>query len=82
VMVTSNFRQAIEGLFATFAGNTEPRPFRRSYVFGTMCIAFGSGAAAGAFATELKRAYSLAVPVMLLVIVLLLCEQKPVRARA
>lgn len=81
VMVTSNFRQTIEGLFAAFAGSTEPRPFRRSYVFGTMCVAFGSGAAAGAFATELKRTYSLAVPVMLLVIVLLLCEQKPVRAR-
>ena len=43
---------------------------------------FGSGAAAGAFATEFKRAYSLAIPVLLLVIVLLLCEQKPVRARA
>jgi uncharacterized membrane protein YoaK (UPF0700 family) len=82
VMVTSNFRQTIEGFFAGFAGSAEPRPFRRSYVFGMMCIAFGSGAAVGAFATELKRPYSLAVPVLLLVIVLLLCEQKPVRARA
>jgi uncharacterized membrane protein YoaK (UPF0700 family) len=82
VMVTSNFRQTIEGLFAGFAGGAEPRPFRRSYVFGMMCIAFGLGAAGGAFATELERAYSLAVPVLLLVIVLLLCEQEPVRARA
>ena len=82
VMVTSNFRQTIEGLFAAFAGSAEPRSFRRSYVFGTMCVAFGSGAAVGAFATELQRAYSLAIPVMLLVIVLLLCEQKPARARA
>lgn len=82
VMVTSNFRQTIEGLFAGFAGGAEPRPFRRSYVFGMMCIAFGLGAAIGAFATELNRAYSLAIPVMLLVIVLLLCEQKPVHARA
>jgi uncharacterized membrane protein YoaK (UPF0700 family) len=82
VMVTSNFRQAIEGLFAAFAGSAEPRPFRRSYVFGMMCIAFGSGAAVGAFATELKRSYSLADPVLLLVIVLLICEQKPVHARA
>ena len=81
-MVTSNFRQAIEGMFAAFAGSTEPRSFRRSYVFGMMCIAFGLGAAAGAFATELRRAYSLAIPVLLLVIVLLLCEQKHVRARA
>jgi uncharacterized membrane protein YoaK (UPF0700 family) len=82
VMVTSNFRQAIEGMFGAFAGGAEPRAFRRSYVFGMICIAFGLGAAAGAFATELKRAYSLAIPVMLLVIVLLLCEQKAVHARA
>ena len=82
VMVTSNFRQTIEGLFAGFAGSTEPRPFRRSYIFGMVCIAFGSGAAVGALVTELKRTHSLAIPVLLLVIVLLLCEQKPVRARA
>ena len=73
-MVTSNFRQAIEGLFAAFAGNVGARPFRRPYVFGVLCIAFGIGAAAGAFATEAARAYSLAVPVTLLVIVALLCE--------
>ena len=79
VMVTSNFRQTIEGLFAGFAGSTEPRPFRRSYVFGMMCIAFGLGAAGGALATEVARAYSLIIPVMLLVIVLLLCGQKPIR---
>ena len=77
-----NFRQAIEGLFAAFAGGAEPRPFRRPYVFGTMCIAFGAGAAIGAFATEITRAYSLAVPVTLLVIVLLVCEKEPVRAGA
>src|ERR1700721_2400199 len=29
VMVTSNFRQTIEGLFAGFAGGAESRPFRR-----------------------------------------------------
>jgi uncharacterized membrane protein YoaK (UPF0700 family) len=82
VMVTSNFRQTIEGMFGAFAGGAEPRAFRRSYVFGMICIAFGLGAAAGAFVTELKRTHSLAIPVLLLVIVLLLCEQKPVRARA
>jgi uncharacterized membrane protein YoaK (UPF0700 family) len=75
-MVTSNFRQTIEGLFAAFAGGTGPRPFRRPYIFGAMCIAFGTGAAAGAFATEVTRAYSLTVPVALLLIVLLLCEQR------
>jgi uncharacterized membrane protein YoaK (UPF0700 family) len=82
VMVTSNFRQAIEGLFAAFAGSAGPRPFRRPYLFGAMCIAFGAGAAIGAFATEITRDYSLAIPVMLLVIVLLLCEQRPVAASA
>jgi uncharacterized membrane protein YoaK (UPF0700 family) len=82
VMVTSNFRQTIEGLFGAFAGNAGPRPFRRPYLFGAMCIAFGAGAAIGAFATEVTRDYSLAIPVTLLVIVLLLCERTPVAARA
>lgn len=66
VMVTSNFRQTIEGLFAALAGSTEARPFRRP--------AFGVGAAAGAFATEATRNYSLVIPVMLLVLVLVHCE--------
>lgn len=82
VMVTSNFRQTIEGLFGAFAGSAGPRPFRRPYLFGAMCVAFGTGAAIGAFATEMTRDYSLAIPVTLLIIVLLLCEQKPVAARA
>jgi uncharacterized membrane protein YoaK (UPF0700 family) len=38
-----------------------------------MFIAFGVGAAIGAIMTEVTRAYSLAIPVTLLVIVLLLC---------
>jgi uncharacterized membrane protein YoaK (UPF0700 family) len=74
VMVTSNFRQTIEGLFAAMAGNAEVKSRRRAYVFGVMCIAFGSGAASGAFATEVSRAYSLAIPVILLVFVAWLCE--------
>jgi uncharacterized membrane protein YoaK (UPF0700 family) len=37
-------------------------------------ISFGLAAAAGAVVTEITRAYSLAVPVVLLVIVLLRCE--------
>jgi uncharacterized membrane protein YoaK (UPF0700 family) len=74
VMATSNFRYAIEGLFAAFAGSSEARPFRRPFVFGAMCVAFGIGAASGAFVTEMTRAYSLAVPVALLVMVLLRCE--------
>ncbi len=81
VMATSNFRYTIEGLFAAFAGSGETRPFRRPYVFGAMCIAFGMGAAIGAVMTEVTRAYSLAVPVTLLVIVLLLCELNLTTAR-
>ena len=77
VMVTSNFRQTIEGLFAAFAGNADAGPFRRPYVFGAICIAFGAGAAIGAFGTEFSRAYSLVVPVTLLTFVLLQCERWP-----
>jgi uncharacterized membrane protein YoaK (UPF0700 family) len=77
VMVTSNFRQTIESLFAAFAGNVGARPLRRPYVFGTICIAFGTGAAIGASATEISRAFSLTVPVILLTIVWLRCEGGP-----
>jgi uncharacterized membrane protein YoaK (UPF0700 family) len=38
-------------------------------------IAFGTGAAIGEFGTEVSRAYSLTVPVTLLVVVAWLCEQ-------
>jgi uncharacterized membrane protein YoaK (UPF0700 family) len=76
VMATSNFRYAIEGLFTAFAGSQEARPFRRPYVFGAMCIAFGAGAAIGAVMTEVTRPYSLAVPAALLAIVLLLCRER------
>jgi len=75
VMVTSNFRQTIEALFAAFAGSPGARPLRRPYVFGMICVALGSGAASGAFGTELSRAYSLTVPVTLLALVTWLCEQ-------
>jgi uncharacterized membrane protein YoaK (UPF0700 family) len=74
VMATNNFRQTVESLFVAFAGGRDPRLFRRPYVFGTMCVAFGGGAVIGAIVTEMTRAYSLAVPVALLVVVLLRCE--------
>jgi uncharacterized membrane protein YoaK (UPF0700 family) len=38
------------------------------------CISFGLGAVIGAVVTEMTRAYSLAVPVALLVAALLRCE--------
>ncbi len=81
VMATSNFRYAIEGLFAAFAGSSDARPFRRPYVFGAMCIAFGPGAAIGALMTEVTRAYSLAISLALLVIVLFLCDLTTTRER-
>jgi uncharacterized membrane protein YoaK (UPF0700 family) len=74
VMATSNFRQTVEGLFAAFAGGRDPTLFRRPYVFGTMCIAFGAGAVIGAVVTNMTRAYSLAVPILLLAVVLIRCE--------
>jgi uncharacterized membrane protein YoaK (UPF0700 family) len=82
VMVTSNFRQTVEGMFAACTGGAAARPFRRPYVFGTMCIAFGTGVAVGAFGTEVSRAYSLVVPVTLLVMVVWLCEQNLEVAKA
>jgi uncharacterized membrane protein YoaK (UPF0700 family) len=74
VMATNNFRQTVEGLFAALAGNREARLFRRPYVFGAMCIAFGSGAVIGAVVTEMTRNYSLVIPVTLLLLALLRCE--------
>lgn len=74
-MVTSNFRQTIEALFAAFAAGSGAQAFRRPYVFGVMCMAFGTGAAVGAFATEASRAYSLVIPVTLLMVVAWLCER-------
>jgi uncharacterized membrane protein YoaK (UPF0700 family) len=76
VMVTSNFRQTIESLFAAVAGSPDARPFRRPYVFCAICVAFCVGAAIGAVVTEkITRDYSLAIPVALLAIVLLRCAR-------
>jgi len=74
VMATNNFRHTVEGLFVAFAGHRDARLFRRPYVFGTMCLAFGGGAVIGAIVTEMTRAYSLTIPVALLIIALLRCE--------
>jgi uncharacterized membrane protein YoaK (UPF0700 family) len=77
VMATSNFRQSIQALFAAaVAGNAEANGYRRPYVFGGICIAFGIGAALGALTTEQVPAYTLALPVAMLVIVLFHCERR------
>lgn len=72
VMITGNMRQAIEGLFAAFGG--QPGASRRSGIFATLCVMFGLGAAAGAFATKSIPDLALGLPVIALLIVLLRCE--------
>ena len=73
VMITGNFRQAIEGAFALVAGDGEVGVLRKSCVFMAVCAAFGTGAATGAFLTERMPALTLTVPVFALLLVLLLC---------
>jgi uncharacterized membrane protein YoaK (UPF0700 family) len=75
-MVTSNLRQTVEGLFAAFSGDAKEKPFRRPYVFGTLCIAFGTGAAFSAVVTEMWQRYSLIIPITLLLAVALLGGQE------
>jgi uncharacterized membrane protein YoaK (UPF0700 family) len=74
VMATSNFRYSIEGLFAALAATSAVNRFRRPQVFGAICLVFGLGAALGAFVTKAMPAYSLAIPVAILLAVLLRCE--------
>jgi uncharacterized membrane protein YoaK (UPF0700 family) len=77
VMVTGNFRQAIEGAFSLIAGDRQIRLLRKSSIFLAVCAAFGTGAAAGAFLTERMPALTLLVPVVALLLVLLLCSAAP-----
>lgn len=74
VMITGNFRQAVEGTFALAAGDRQPRLMRKSCVFMGVCAAFGTGAATGAFLTERMATVTLGIPVTALLMVLLLCE--------
>src|SRR5262249_20642779 len=73
VMITGNFRQAIEGAFALVAGDGQAELLRKSCIFMGICAAFGTGAAAGAFLTERMPTLTLTVPVAALLLVLLLC---------
>lgn len=74
VMITGNFRQAIEGAFALVAGERDVGLLRKSCVLMGICAAFGTGAAAGAFLTERIPTLTLTVPAAALLIVLLLCS--------
>jgi uncharacterized membrane protein YoaK (UPF0700 family) len=73
VMITGNFRQAIEGAFAVVAGDAQAGVIRKSCVFMAVCAAFGTGAAAGAFITERMSDHALAIPAALLLVVLWRC---------
>ena len=76
VMITGNFRQAIEGIFALSAGDPQMGLLRKSCIFMGVCAAFGTGAAAGAFITERMLAFTLVIPVAALLLVLLLCGRR------
>lgn len=81
VMITGNFRQAIEGAFALIAGDRQAGLLRKSCIFMAICAAFGTGAAAGAFLTERMPTLTLTVPVAALMIVLLFyAAGRPVEA--
>jgi len=84
VMITGNFRQAIEGAFALAAGDPQGGLLRRSCIYVGVCAAFGTGAAAGAFFTERVPRATLVIPVAALSLVLLLCRRShaPVPANA
>ena len=75
VMITGNLRQAIEGLFAVVSGQLDS--FRRPGIFAALCIAFGTGAAVGAYATKSNPDLALGLPVVALLIVLFRCEIRP-----
>ncbi|WP_349631640.1 YoaK family protein [Bradyrhizobium tropiciagri] len=74
VMITGNLRQAIEGLFAAASAVGQAGMLRRPGIFASVCVAFGTGAAIGAFATKAIPDIALGVPVTALLIVLLRCE--------
>ena len=75
VMITGNLRQAIEGLFAVVSGQFGS--LRHSGIFAALCVAFGIGAAVGAYATKGIPDLALGLPVMALLIVLFRCEIRP-----
>ncbi|MCP1764126.1 uncharacterized membrane protein YoaK (UPF0700 family) [Bradyrhizobium japonicum] len=77
VMITGNMRHAIEALFAATLGGSRIGAFRRSGILTALCMAFGLGAAVGAFATKSIPDLALGIPVVALLVVLLRCEVTP-----
>lgn len=74
VLITGNLRQAIEGLFAVATGQLGS--LRRPNIFAALCVAFGIGAAIGAYATKGIPDLALGLPVVALLIVLFQCERR------
>jgi uncharacterized membrane protein YoaK (UPF0700 family) len=74
VMITGNLRQSIEGVFAVVSGQLGS--LRRPGIFAALCVAFGTGAAVGAYATKVIPDLALGLPVVALLIVLLRCEMR------
>lgn len=75
VMITGNMRQAIEGVFAVVTGQLGS--LRRPGIFAALCVAFGVGAAVGAYATKIVPNLALVLPVVVLLIVLFRRETRP-----
>lgn len=73
VMTTRNLQVAAEGVLGAMAG-TQPRAIRQTQVFAILCVAFGAGAAAGAFMTTTFGANALTGPIVLVSLALLICE--------
>lgn len=67
------------GLFAVVSGQLGS--LRRPGIFAALCVAFGAGAAVGAYATKSIPALALGLPVVALLTVLLRCEIRPTEER-
>lgn len=60
--------------FAAFYPGNQIGALRRSGIFTGLCVAFGAGAAVGAFLTKQIPYLALGAPIVVLLMVLLLCE--------
>jgi hypothetical protein len=67
----------IHGVMANAQTANQADSFRRPGIFAALCIAFGIGAAVGAYATKNIPNLALGLPLIALVIVLLRCEIRP-----
>jgi uncharacterized membrane protein YoaK (UPF0700 family) len=77
VMITGTLRQAIEGVFAAASHSGEVGALRHSGICAAVCVAFGIGAAVGAYSTKVMPDLALGLPLVALLIVLLCCEIRP-----